>query len=66
MKTYCGSRGVTPLFLTAAIIIDGGEWSVSSPGRFIPDTRWIGGWVDPGVVNIVMMIKTEEWNWRVM
>jgi len=36
-------------FLTSAL--DGGEWSVSGPGRFIrreraPDTHWIGeaGW----------------------
>jgi hypothetical protein len=35
-------------FLTSAL--DGGEWSTSRPGRFIPGVRasgsyWIGGWV---------------------
>jgi len=38
--------------LTSAL--DGGEWSVSCPGHFIPrergpGTHWIGGWVGPGV-----------------
>jgi hypothetical protein len=33
---------------------DGGEWSSSRPGRFIPGktapgTYWIGGWMGPGV-----------------
>jgi hypothetical protein len=33
--------------------IDGGEWSDSRPGRFmpgerVPGTHWIGGWVGPG------------------
>jgi len=38
-------------FLTSAL--DGGEWSASSPGHFIPgertpgSTQWIGGWVGP-------------------
>jgi hypothetical protein len=31
-------------------VLDGGEWSVSHPGRFTPRERapgshWIGGWV---------------------
>jgi hypothetical protein len=39
--------------LTSAL--DGGEWSVSRPGRFIPSerapgTHWIGGWVGPRAV----------------
>jgi hypothetical protein len=39
-------------FLTSAL--DGGEWSASRPGRFIPrerapGTRWIGGWMGPRV-----------------
>jgi hypothetical protein len=39
--------------LTSAL--DGGEWSVSRPGRFIPrerapGTHCIGGWVDPRAV----------------
>jgi hypothetical protein len=32
-------------FLTWALV--GGEWSNSRPGRFIPGTHWIGGWVGP-------------------
>jgi hypothetical protein len=40
-------------FLTSAL--DGGEWSTSRPGRFIPrekapGTHWIGGWVGPRAV----------------
>jgi hypothetical protein len=39
--------------LTSAL--DGGEWSISRPGRFIPrkrapGTHWIGGWVGPRAV----------------
>jgi hypothetical protein len=39
--------------LTSAL--DGGEWSASRPGRFIPreripGTHWIGGWVGPRAV----------------
>jgi hypothetical protein len=39
--------------LTSAL--DGGEWSASRTGRFIPretvpDTHWIGGWVSPRAV----------------
>jgi hypothetical protein len=45
MKTYEGSGGIAPLFLTLAL--DGGEWSPSRPGRFIPGTNWIGSWVGP-------------------
>jgi hypothetical protein len=35
--------------------LDGGEWSASRPGRFIPrerapGTHWIGGWVGPRAV----------------
>jgi hypothetical protein len=33
-------------FLTSAL--DGGEWSVSRPGRFTPEELWLtGGWVGP-------------------
>jgi hypothetical protein len=40
-------------FLTSAF--DGGEWSASCPGRFIPrerapGTHWIGDWVGPRAV----------------
>jgi hypothetical protein len=45
-----GSGRTAPPFLTSAL--DGGEWSASRPGLFIPGerapgTHWIGGWVDP-------------------
>jgi len=44
MNAYWGSEG------TASRIHDGGEWSASRPGRFIPrvralDTYWGGGWL---------------------
>jgi hypothetical protein len=53
MKTYWGIGGIVPQFLTSAL--DGGEGSVSLPGRFIPrerahGTHWIGGWVGPRAV----------------
>jgi hypothetical protein len=43
MNTY-GRVGVSALV--------GGEWSASRPGRFtpgknVPDTHWIGGWMGP-------------------
>jgi hypothetical protein len=43
-----GSGDIPPPFLTLAL--DGGEWSVSRPDRFIPeeitpDTHWPGGWL---------------------
>jgi hypothetical protein len=49
MKAYWGSEYIAPL------ILDGGEWSASHPGRFIlkeraPGTHWIGGWVDPRAI----------------
>jgi hypothetical protein len=45
------SGGIAPRILKTSAI-DGGEWSASRHGRFIPgartaDTHWIGGWVDP-------------------
>jgi hypothetical protein len=50
MKTYWGSGGIAPPFLTSAL--DGGEWSFSRTGRFTPGERspgtlWRGGWVSP-------------------
>jgi hypothetical protein len=50
MKTYVGMEVQLHTLLTSAI--DGGKWSVSRPGRFIPSeglpvTRGIGGWVGP-------------------
>jgi hypothetical protein len=47
--------------LTSAL--DGGEWSASRPGRFIPRERapftyWIGGWVGPRAV-LDAVVKRE-------
>jgi hypothetical protein len=49
MKEYWGIGCITHSAL------DGGEWSASRPGRFIPrervpGTHWIGGWVGPRAV----------------
>jgi hypothetical protein len=46
----CGSGDIAPIFFTLAL--DGGEWSVSRPGRLTfgitaADTRVIGDWVGP-------------------
>jgi hypothetical protein len=48
MKTYGGSRGIAPPFLTSAL--DWGEWSASRPDRFnpgerAPGTHWKRGWM---------------------
>jgi hypothetical protein len=45
-----GSGSIAPCVLTSAL--DGSEWSVARPVRFIPGegssgTRWTGGWVVP-------------------
>jgi hypothetical protein len=50
MKTW-ERGGIAPQFLTSAL--DGGELSVSCPGRvapgeIAPGTHWTGGWVGPG------------------
>jgi hypothetical protein len=37
------SGGVALPFLTS--ILDGGEWSASRPGRYIPGTYGVGDWV---------------------
>jgi hypothetical protein len=42
MKVYEGVDVKIHVFLTSALV--GGEWSASSPGRFIPHTHWIVGW----------------------
>jgi hypothetical protein len=46
MKAYWGSGGIAPHIVTLAL--DGGDWSASRPGRFIPrekdrGTHWIRG-----------------------
>jgi len=46
MKTYWESGSIGPRILN--LILVGGEWSASRPGRFAPGegtlgTRWIGG-----------------------
>jgi len=38
------------------LALDGGDWSASHPGHFIPGkrapcTHWIGGWVCPRAIN---------------
>jgi hypothetical protein len=45
MKTYGGSGGVAPSFLTSAV--DGGDWSASRPGEGALSIHLIGGWVGP-------------------
>jgi hypothetical protein len=50
MKAHWGVEVCLHAFLTSAL--DGGGWSASRPGRFIPrerapGTHWIGGWVGP-------------------
>jgi hypothetical protein len=42
------NEGIVPPFMTS--VLDGGEWPLSSPspftpGKTIPGTHWIGGWV---------------------
>jgi hypothetical protein len=43
--TYGGVDVYIHIFLTSVLV--GGEWSATRPGRFIPGTHWIGGWVGP-------------------
>jgi hypothetical protein len=50
MKAYWGMELYVHAFFTSAL--DGGEWSASRPGSFIPreisrDIHWIGAWVGP-------------------
>jgi hypothetical protein len=45
MKAYGGVDVYIHIFLTSAL--GESEWSASRLGRFIRDTHWIGGWVDP-------------------
>jgi hypothetical protein len=50
MKTYGGVDVEIHIFWISAL--SGGEWTASSPCRFIPGertpgTHWIGGWVGP-------------------
>jgi hypothetical protein len=53
MKKYWGVEVQLHVFLNSAL--DGGEWSASRLGRFIPreracDTHGIGGWIGPRAV----------------
>jgi len=48
-----------------ASALDGGDWSASRPGRFIPRERargtpWIGGWVGSRAVLDLREMKHEE------
>jgi hypothetical protein len=54
--SYCSTHSL-------ALALDGGEWSASRPGRFIPrerapDTHWVWGWVGyRAVVDAVVKRK---------
>jgi len=61
MKTYWGVKVLLHAPLNSAL--DGGEWSVSRPGRFTPrerdpGTHWKGGWVGPGII-LDMVVKRK-------
>jgi hypothetical protein len=61
MKVYWESGDSSTHSLNSAL--DGGEWSASRSGRFnprerAPGTHWIGGWVGPGAV-MVMVVKRK-------
>jgi hypothetical protein len=63
MKTYGGSGGIAPPFLTSAL---DGEWLASRPGHFIPGNRapgthWIGGWVGPRIGLYAVKRKILTW-----
>jgi hypothetical protein len=45
MKAYGGVHVQIHVFSTSTLV--GEDWSASCPGRFIPGTHWIGGWVGP-------------------
>jgi hypothetical protein len=50
MKTYGGVAVWMHVFLILVLV--GGEWSASRPGRYTPKerapgTHWVGGWVGP-------------------
>jgi len=47
MKTFGWVEVQLHALLTSKLY--GDEWSASRPGRFIPYTRWIGGWVSSRV-----------------
>jgi hypothetical protein len=61
MMAYWGVAFSSTHSLTSAL--DGGEWSASLPGRFIPregasGTRWIGGWVGlRAILDVVVKRK---------
>jgi hypothetical protein len=61
--TYTSTHSLTPA-------LDGGEWSVSRPGRFnprerAPGTYWIGGWLDPrAVLDAVVKRKIPCPRWE--
>jgi hypothetical protein len=62
MKVYCENGGIAPRYSLISAL-DGGEWSVSRPGRFTPRERapgtlWMGGRVGPrAVVDAVVKRK---------
>jgi hypothetical protein len=53
MKAYWRSGGIAATHSLTPL--DGGEWSSSLPGRFIPrerapGTHWIGDWLGPRAI----------------
>jgi hypothetical protein len=53
--------------LTSAL--DGGEWSASRPGRFIPrekapGTHWVGGWVGPKAILDLVLKRIPSPRWE--
>jgi hypothetical protein len=68
MKAYWEWRHSSIHSFTSAL--DGGEWSASRPGRFIPreraaGTHWIGGWVGHrAVLDAVVKRKIPGPRWE--
>jgi hypothetical protein len=68
MKMYWGVEVQLHGFLT--LVLDGGEWSASHPGRFTPrerapGTHWIGGWVGTrAILDVVVKKKIPSSHWE--
>jgi hypothetical protein len=54
MPCDVGSGGIAPCILNLSIALDGGEWSTSHPGHFIPEER------TPGTNWIAAVLDTVE------
>jgi hypothetical protein len=70
MKAYWGEGWMYSSMHSLTLALDGGEWSASRPGRFIPregapGTHWIGGWVDHRAVSdAVVKRKSPSPHWE--